>query len=97
VLALLSGVYTETTKWRRSDGSQIIKAGSDTRVVLRGDQRLTDDEIATDVMADPQVRVRYKLECPHCRRTVPLRGENSLRQSRHAGRVTRFAAFGRRR
>jgi hypothetical protein len=68
-------IYVDSRKWRRGHGQQLTKAHADARVVLRGDRRLTDDEISADTFADPDVRVRYRLLCGLCDRSVELRGE----------------------
>lgn len=68
-------IYVESKKWRRGHGQQRIRAHADSRVVLRGNRRLTDDEITADIFADPEVRVRYRLRCERCRRSLRFRGE----------------------
>lgn len=69
------GIYSASTRWRRGHGQQSIKAQADLRVVLRGDRRLTDDEIIPEVLADPEVRIRYQFPCQLCGKRLELRGE----------------------
>lgn len=68
-------IYRGSKKWRHGHGQQLTKAHTDARVVLRGDRRLTDDEITANILADPDVRVRYRLPCHLCGRSEELRGE----------------------
>lgn len=68
-------VYQRSERWRRGHGQQPIRAHSDARVVLRGNYRLTDDEITADIFADPQVRIRYRLQCDLCGTSREFRGE----------------------
>lgn len=68
-------VYRESQRWRRGHGQQLTGAHSDVRVVLRGNYRLTDDEITADIFADSQVRIRYRLQCDLCGASREFRGE----------------------
>lgn len=69
------GLYAESKKWRSGHGQQLTRAHADTRVVLRGNRRLTGDALTDDSLADPEVRVRYRLRCKLCGRSDEFRGE----------------------